>query len=573
MRNKMKKKNIFLLTIVFLLNMICITSCNEDELLKEVPKDFNAPENSYITNNQFQMAVNNLYFDMRNLMWDISSDSKYAFYYATDFAFCGASYLPGSFGKLNDYTNVMIPSDAVVNLPKWTWLYTMVKDANVIISRLENPDSKVTEANKKIFKGEALFFRAFAYRILAHLWGGVPLVLKEVTTPLRDLTRATRDEVYKQCAADLEYGVANLPNIEAVKDGKVSSQVCNHLLSEIYISLKDYDKAIAAATAVINYPGLALMTVRFGSKKTLPGDVYSDLFRYNNQNRSSGNKEALYVIQYDYLNAGSALSADLNRFFIPYYQTASVGGKSLFAGVSDGKGGRGIGWAIPTRFFFYQNWEPDFSKDMRNSQYNIIRDVQIDNPASPYFGKWMVKDGVNKVAGVDTVRAWYPIITKVARINDSPSDIYQKKTDGSPIKTAFGDILLTNNASNTFKDEYLFRLAETYLLRAEAYIGKSNPTSAAADINVIRSRANATPITASQATLDYVLEERLRELYCEELRMATLCRLGKLVERNRKYNPYTGKTISDHHNLWPIPYTEIARNIFGKIEQNPGYTN
>ncbi|MBL7966379.1 MAG: RagB/SusD family nutrient uptake outer membrane protein [Prolixibacteraceae bacterium] len=569
----MKKRNIFLMIIAFWVNVISFSSCNEDELLKEIPKDFYSPENSYITNNQFQMAVNNLYYDMRYLLWGISDDSKYAFYYATDFAYNATNYLPGQLGKLNDYTNVMIPSDGTVVLPMWTALYSMVKDANVIIDRLESPDCQVTEANKKNFRAESMFFRAFAYRTLAHLWGGVPIVLHEITTPNRELVRATRDDVYKQCASDLEYGVANLPAIDKVKDGKVSSQVCSHLLSEIYISLKDYDKAILAASSVINYSGLGLMTTRFGSKKSLPGDVYTDLFRYNNQNRSSGNKEALFVIQYDYLNAGSTLSANLNRFFVPFYQSLSLGGKTLFAGVADGKCGRGIGWVRPTNFFFYQNWGTDFNKDIRNSQYNIIRDCQIDNPSSPHFGKWMVKDGINKMAGIDTIRNWYPIITKVARVSDSPSDIYQKAADGTPIKTVYGDILLTNQAANTFKDEYLFRLAETYLLRAEAYIGKGNTTEAAVDINVIRNRAGATPISAGQATIDFVLDERLRELYCEELRMVTLCRLGKLVERNRKYNPHTGLTISNHHNLWPLPYSEIARNIFGVIEQNPGYSN
>ncbi len=570
----MKKINILLIAFAFLVNVISFSSCNEDKLLTEVPLDFYSPENSYITNNQLQMAVNNLYFDMRNLYWGISDETKYAFYYATDFAYNATNYLPGQLGKLNDYANVMIPSDpGGVIMPAWTWLYSMVKDANVVIDRLDNPACQVTDANKKIFRAEAMFFRAFAYRTLAHLWGGVPLVLHEITTPNRELVRATRDDVYKQCATDLEYGVANLPAIDKVKDGKVSSQVCNHLLSEIYISLKDYDKAIAAASAVINYSAVGLMTARFGSKKTLPGDVYTDLFRYNNQNRASGNKEGLFVIQYDYLNAGSALSANLNRFFVPFYSSLSLGGQTLFAGVTDGKCGRGIGWARPSNFFFYENWGGDFNNDIRNSQYNIIRDCQIDNPKSAYFGKWMVKDGINKLAGVDTVRNWYPIITKVARISDSPSDIYQKAADGSPLKTVYGDILLTNLAANTFKDEYVFRLSETYLLRAEAYIGKSNVAAAAADINTVRNRAGATPISAAQATLDYVLDERLRELYCEELRMVTLCRLGKLAERDKKYNPYSGVTIDAHHNLWPIPYTEIARNIFGVIEQNPGYSN
>lgn len=117
----------------------------------------------------------------------------------------------------------------------------------------------------------------------------------------------------------------------------------------------------------------------------------------------------------------------------------------------------------------------------------------------------------------------------------------------------------------------MFRLAETYLLRAEAYIRKGDLANAAADINTIRARANANPIQPSDVDIDFLLDERMRELYGEELRMLTLCRMGKLAERNRKYNPKTGLTIEDYHNLWPIPYSEIERNVYATLEQNPGY--
>jgi hypothetical protein len=117
----------------------------------------------------------------------------------------------------------------------------------------------------------------------------------------------------------------------------------------------------------------------------------------------------------------------------------------------------------------------------------------------------------------------------------------------------------------------MFRLAETYLLRAEAYLNKGDKSSATADINIIRARANASLIDESKMDIDFILDERLRELYYEEFRMVTLTRMGKLVDRARRYNPKTGPTIEDYHNLWPIPYSEIERNINAKIEQNPGY--
>jgi hypothetical protein len=83
----------------------------------------------------------------------------------------------------------------------------------------------------------------------------------------------------------------------------------------------------------------------------------------------------------------------------------------------------------------------------------------------------------------------------------------------------------------------MLRLAETYLLRAEAYLGNNDGINAAKDINVVRSRAKANPVDAAAVTLDYILDERGRELIYEEQRRLTLSRTGKLVERVRLYNP------------------------------------
>lgn len=559
---------------VLLMGITTFTACNESKFLEEKPLDFYSPENSLETSAHFQSSVNYLYNRVRHIQWGMDMDSRFALRYATDFAFNATDYHKPA--KLNDYNNVMVPTSPISN-NIWKEIYIIVSNANVVLNRL-NLSSKVTDSEKKGFRGEALFFRAFAYKMLANLYGGVPLVLEEIDVPRRDYVRATREEVYTQCKTDLEEAVNLLNNIDKVKDGKISKQVAQHVLSEIYISLNMNDKAVTAATEVINYSAMALMTSRFGSRSSEEGDVYWDLFRLNNQNRSSGNKESLWVLQYDYLNTGSATSANLPYILIPYYQNIKISAKdntgkeistTAFMGVTDGKGGRGIGWMQPTNHFFNGIWKSDFSNDIRNSSKNIMRDVQIDNPASPAFGKWFVKDGYSKQT--DSIRNWFPIMTKVARINNFPEEFYVKDASGAPKMTPFGEHLLINGANSSYKDEYMFRLAETYLLRAEAYLNLGDKNKAATDINALRTRANATPATAAEINLDYILDERLRELYTEELRMLTLTRLGKLVERNKKYNPKTGETIREHHNLWPIPYAEIERNIYSKIEQNPGY--
>jgi hypothetical protein len=102
---------------------------------------------------------------------------------------------------------------------------------------------------------------------------------------------------------------------------------------------------------------------------------------------------------------------------------------------------------------------------------------------------------------------------------------------------------------------------------------KGDKQKAADDINVVRGRANAKPVNTAQVNIDYILDERLRELIIEEPRRLTLNRLGKLVERTKKYNPMpiTQATIKEEHNLFPIPQRFIDANYGAKITQNPGY--
>ncbi|KKN12531.1 hypothetical protein LCGC14_1015570, partial [marine sediment metagenome] len=106
-----------------------------------------------------------------------------------------------------------------------------------------------------------------------------------------------------------------------------------------------------------------------------------------------------------------------------------------------------------------------------------------------------------------------------------------------------------------------------------------NPGLAAEDINVIRNRANAVPITAADVTENFILDERARELTVEEPRLRTLIRMGRLVDRVRTYNSApslvgeksAGNTINDFNQFWPIPQQVIDANTGAIFEQNPGY--
>lgn len=550
-------------------------SCKKS-FLDEVPLSIYTPDNSLQTASQFQLATNNVYNGIRNIyMGNINLDTYFGLYYATDFAFNATDYDPAA--KLNAYKATMVPTYFIPqNI--WTAFYKIITNANLIVNRVPK-STQLTDAEKNSFLGQALFFRAYSYNMLANLYGGVPIELNELSEPRYDYVRASREEVYTQCKTDLQQAIGLLSDINSVNDGVVNKQIAQHILAEVLISLKDYDGAIASASKVINFPGVSLMTGRFGRRSTLPGDAYRDLFEYNNQNYSTGNHEGLLVIQ-TALNNSAAVGDQTAWAVVP-----SLGGlritetmtktkmNVLFNGkFVDSISSNGVGWIRPTSHFLYEIWRPG---DIRNSTYNIVRDIRISGvpPSSPDYGKWYVKDGYkDKVQPADfrdTIRNFYPVIRKTS---PSAGDFVAVAGPAMLTNTSnpFGGTLL-NGASRLFMQKYMARLAETYLLRAEAYLGKGNAQKAADDVNVLRTRAQTTPATPDEMNIDYILDERLRELYLEEFRAATLTRLGKLYDRDKRYNPKSGLTIEEYHNLWPIPATEITQNTGAVIEQNPGY--
>lgn len=134
------------------------------------------------------------------------------------------------------------------------------------------------------------------------------------------------------------------------------------------------------------------------------------------------------------------------------------------------------------------------------------------------------------------------------------------------------------------RDMFLMRFSEVYLLAAEAYLQDGNKALAAERINTIRRRAaggsSNMDISFGDVDLDFILDERTRELLGEEHRWVELKRTGKLIERTLKYNFWTASPylpggvpyISEFHYLRPIPYSwwSLLSNK-EEVKQNPGY--
>ncbi len=588
----MKKYLILSMFAAFLL-----TGCNEDKFLEEKPLDFNSASNSYETAADYDAAITELYF--------LTREEFYTTYdRTTDLSKFADMWITADPLKSNVVADLS-PSGAMAKF-YWDENYKLIAQANTVIGRLPN-SSKLTDDEKKVYEAKARFFRALAYRTLVLLYGDVPLQLEEVSSPKTDYVRESKDKVKAQVVEDLEFAAANLPEINTVKDGEISKPAANMLLAEMYLATGDNDKAINAASAVINNPNLALMEKRFGSQAKEDGDVFYDLFRPNNQNRASGNTEGIWVIQFETNIEGGGNNTSHHfwdpgsfwgeRFFAPQvdkFQLIKPDGTRLQLfdwPIGDMTGGRGIGTHYATNHLYNEIWADDFD-DIRNSEYNWPRRFKIhrtnvldDNPelkaAMPdgYFDleNTVLPDGWSMETGFDggvaattqlPNRFMCGYSTKMTTPFHHPDAQYENKETYK----------LAGTGGKTFTDQYFFRLAEAYLLRAEAYVNKGDKNKAADDINELHKRANAKPCTADQMNLDYILDERLRELTCEEKRRLTLSRVGKLAERIKKYNPYfsaaysaDNKDYDAHFDLLPIPLSAIQANKDAKLEQNPGY--
>lgn len=559
--------NIGIIGIAILLQ----TSCNED-FLKEKVLDSFSPENLLVDKSGFETALTALHAFSReeHHIWGGLSDEMYS---GTDVATSGVA----DTRFLNDYATLTPEFSTVVKY--WDWCYTkMMKQSNMIIDRAQLPHVKWSSENdKNAIIAEAKFFRAYTYNVMVHLYGGVPLADKEYKEPVFDFDRATKLETLEFIKNDLEFATEYLPIPgSGLVDGRIYKAAAYHLLTEVYISLametgddSYYDKSIAAASKIIDTNECGeyrLMRERFGNLNR-PGDVFSDLFWTNQQNRASGNMEVIWAWQFELNTVGGS---------IPVTSTAQSGnaqprifGPAIATVMTpDGKHTnlptdsivRCAGITVPLNYVKYEIWNEDWN-DMRNSKYNIRRIWYYNNPESQYLGekvRVVVNNGKTVVAfpdgtpsnvGIDTMRAIYPMHRKVDGVSKG-----EDPTSG-----------------HTVNEIIKMRLAETYLLRAEAHLRKGDLIAAANDINEVRSRAKATLVDPSRVTIDYLLDERARELYIEEPRRLVLSRMGLLYERAIKYNFRAANTMKSFNALFPIPQKAIDANKSVKIKQNTGY--
>ncbi|AYL96610.1 RagB/SusD family nutrient uptake outer membrane protein [Mucilaginibacter celer] len=493
----------------------------------------------------------------------------------------------------------------------WSSWYQGIHDCNVILSRLDNIKWP-SDADKNLVKAAALFHRAYRYYRLVHEFGDVPLLLKEETAVNTGYFTTQRIVILKQMKTDLEFAVSNLTDANA--KGDISKGGAAHLLAKVDLALGLFDDAIAAANIAINGP-YHLMTGRFGIvANDATRNVIWDLHRPENKALGS-NAEALYVVlDRETLDGATPNGSQVMRNCVPMWHNGTIlTPGALKPGISDKVTeefpltlwyGRGIGRLRGTPYATKYIWTD--TTDLRHSHGNWMdmTDLVYNSPAiktsdPSWYGKHLEQYTAANVnqrflnGAKDTIRAWFGWPHYKVFIGSGP--IALDKWWSPP------------RGTNT--DWYVFRLAETYLLRAEAYVWKGQTALAMADINQVRARAKAALLTDPAAVnIGTILDERQRELYWEEPRKTELTRIAyifaqtgiqayngktynvanfstnnffydRIMEKNDFYknpNVVTNSgnhfTISPYHVLWPIPQSEIDLNVNGHINQSKGYS-
>ncbi|MCF6403092.1 RagB/SusD family nutrient uptake outer membrane protein [Chitinophaga filiformis] len=524
-------------------------------------------------------------------------------------------------GPAQDLNAMITPTsnnnDVNTNKINWFWFegYKGIKYANTIISNLPRVEGLDTTLRNQMM-GMAYFHRTFRYMWLIFDFGDVPLLTKEITTPKFNFRSTKRGVILQKLVADMEFAVQHVP---AIADfGMVNKGACQQLLIKCYLAAGEFDKAITVANDLINNSGRSLMWDPFGAfVNPMPAihnitrNVIWDLHRAQNKSIAT-NRETIFNIisREDFVNSRQNMVTMRNA--LPFY---SGTGNQLISTPSGKPGmstsynltkdkidlrktyGRGIAKTRPTWYSSDAIW--DDTSDLRHStstgNWMRMQDMVYNNPSllnngDQYYGQHLQKyNAAGKLLVNDTIRTWF----------DWPHYKLWVETPRSET---------VDNYDGGASDWYIYRLAETYLLRAEANFWKGNLAAAAEDVNTIRRRAHCTLMyTADRINIGVILDERARELYYEEMRHVELSRISYIFarthttdefgktyeednlsrssywyERVNRYNNFYNKgvktvygtefTVSPYHLLWPVPQSDIDANRNGRLNQNFGYS-
>lgn len=528
---------------------LLMTSCTDNFLTEE--NIAGVTKSLYQTADGFEKGVNAAYQTARSI-WGTQRGA-----HMTDLG--TDIWTHGSHGgnkHFDRYGPLLNPEDGWIS-DQWTILYEGINTINTVLAHAQEVEN-MDPALKEIRVGELKYLRGLYYFMLVRWWGAVPLHLEPVTGVDTEESRTPVPEVYAAIIKDLEEAVNVLP-AEQADWGRATKGAAQHLLALVYLTRgyteagqpSDFQKAADLAQTVIESGRYRLL------------EDYAAWFDIHNQI----NEEVIWSVQYtqNVRTNGDGNSAHL--YYRMYYELLPGLKRTI-------EYGRPWIRIRPTKYLYNLY---DISKDARYEK--SFQTVWLANEASSI----PTDESGDPLYALGDTTVWFP------HPDVNPAKYQNKEYRVFPPEEYYGTLLFfptldkhTDPLRPTIqwtagsRDFIVFRLAETYLIAAEALFKAGMIGEATRYLNTVRERAawpgkeDEMRITSAQVTLDFILDEWARETAGEYQRWFTLVRTGKLVERVRKYNPQGGENIQPYHALRPIPQAQIDA-VNGDFRQNPGY--
>ncbi|MFC4870850.1 RagB/SusD family nutrient uptake outer membrane protein [Negadavirga shengliensis] len=538
----MKKKTYIVWGLCGIL-LICI-SCSG--LLDENMVSDRTTDNYYVDEQGFEDLVKANYASLRN----IHKERELVLLGTDIFTQSGHPDLGGLFG-MNEYSpqGLNVQSEAFDTY--WKLLYSAIGVANTAIERAANVD--MNEATKTIRLGEVKFLRAMYYFYLVEQFGDIPLVLDEITSVVTTAERIPEQEIYRQILADLTQAVDVLPGVQG-DYGRVTKGAAQHLLSKVYLTRAykgfaegtDFQRAVELAESIINSGNYRLL------------DTFREVFQQGNE----VNDEIIFSVQYSNNTVVNGAGSNAHSIF-------GAGIENLEGMDRNSVYNRQQARFVPSRYlhtlFDVENDERYDVTFLRVFYATIDQGSKSVGDTVLYFPRWDEPWSQDRIDAADYIVVnWEEYYMNAGKTNQFP-----------PIWKFFEADLPYGDDMGT-RDQFVFRLAETHLLAAEAYLGLNNPSEALRHINIVRRRAavpgSEAAMEMTSITIDDLLDERARELCGEDQRWNDLKRTNKLIERTllRNERAAAANQLREFHLLRPIPLSQIERTTNDLI-QNPGY--
>lgn len=496
---------------------------------------------------------------------------------------------------ITQYKNFTSNSNPVKGV--WTTLYKGINLCNAGIGRIAGAGFSPEERAER--EAELRFLRAVYYWHVVETWGGVILDTVETTEAQLTATRSPVDDFYKLIFSDLSFAAANLPVTYggSWEYGRATQGAALGFLARAYLSRAYYAKGDEAQGYFEKARDIATEVIqRQADFQVSLYPHYADIWKPENRDPDNGvkNQEALFVATFS-TNTTLDINGNADRthmwFLTNYsgYKGSAIPGLTLSLEYGNDQKNRRF---MPTRALL------DLYNEKEDSRYaGSFQEVWLCN--KPYT--WTAEDAaafgkdpsiVGRTMQVGDTAMW---ITKQSVPDKAlrPYAVFDRDTTYAPNGAiAYGDryvvlkkyldpITRTGLTSYPgYLNVIVMRLAEMYLIAAEADFQLHDPAAAAEMINVLRTRAAIKSpvdytaqmlVTPGDITLDFILDERARELSGEYMRWYDLKRTGTLGSRIQRYNPDI-QSFKPDYRLRPVPLVELqSLTNAGEFGQNPGY--